>query len=66
MKTFAIRHSPVTPDQSALALRQAVQKKLAVAFRADARVKDHDLAGIGAAADQAAETLFEFDDRFGQ
>ena len=49
-----------------LAVGQAVEELLAVAFRADAGIEDDDLAGVGAAADQATEALLQFDDRFGE
>src|SRR6185437_15906077 len=49
----------------ALAGRQRVEKYFAVALCRDAAVEQDDDPAIGLAANQPAETLLEFDDRFG-
>lgn len=45
---------------------EGVEELLAVGFGGDAFVEDDDDAGVGFGADEAAETLFEFDDGFGE
>ena len=49
-----------------LTFRQTFEEEAAVALGAHARIEDHHLAGVVAAADQPAEALLELDDRFGQ
>src|SRR3954452_6009753 len=48
-----------------LAARQCVEKQLAVAFCPHAAVEDYDDSLVRLAADQASESLLQFDDRFG-
>ena len=49
-----------------LALWQAVEELLAVAFGLHTRVEDDHSPGVAASSDQATEALLKFDDRFRQ